>query len=334
MRVGKIIWLWLILQWIIPGAHAQYINIVCAGDTGVVYRVGGSPGSTFTWNVEGGTIVSDYGDSIKVNWGQTQGLYNIRVQEFSKYGCPAVPVIGKVLVSAPGIELGPDLEICEGESIEIRPTGQFSSYLWQDGSTGPSLLASRQGYFKLTVSDSYGCTRSDSLFLQVNRLPLVNLGRDTSLCGNESIVLDGGNDGILFNWSTGENSREITVYEGRKLIWVEVINQFQCVAFDSILIEDCSVDERFKDMPTAFTPNGDGRNDTWRIPQLEPFPQAVVEVYDRWGKMIFRSEPGYSNPWDGNSADGRKMPMDSYYFVISLGDGKSNPLAGTVTIIK
>jgi len=334
MRPGKIIWLWLILLWIIPDAAAQYVNIVCTGDTGLIYRVKGSPGSSFVWNVDGGAIVSDYDNSIKVNWGTTRGTYNIRVQEFSKFGCPAVPVTGKVLVSAPLIELGPDLEICQGESVEIKPEGTFYSYLWHDGSTGPDLLASGQGYIKVTVSDEYGCLRSDSLYLKVHPLPEIDLGRDTSLCGIETLDLDAGNDGVSFLWSTGESSRSITIDEGRQLIWVRVEDQYSCVNFDTIRISDCPIDERFKDMPTAFTPNGDGKNDVWRIPQLIPFPQAYVEIYDRWGVLIYKSDAGYSEPWNGFASDGREMPMDSYYFVINLGDGKSQPLAGTVTIIK
>ncbi len=87
-------------------------------------------------------------------------------------------------------------------------------------------------------------------------------------------------------------------------------------------------------MPTAFTPNGDGDNDVWRIPELLAYPAAVVEIYDRWGKLVLRSAPGYSDPWDGISMDGREMPMDSYYFVINLGDGVSEPIVGTVTLIK
>ena len=79
--------------------------------------------------------------------------------------------------------------------------------------------------------------------------------------------------------------------------------------------------------------NDDGINDVWRIPQLEAFPQAVVEIFDRWGNMVFRSDPGYSTPWDGTFR-GRKLPMDSYYFTISLNSGNMEPLTGSVTLIK
>ena len=96
-------------------------NIVCTGDAGVVYKASGNEGSSFVWEVSGGTIVEDYGDSIIVDWGDISGEFDIRIQEFSKYGCPAVPKSGKVLVSAPDINLGNDLEICEGEYIEVNP---------------------------------------------------------------------------------------------------------------------------------------------------------------------------------------------------------------------
>lgn len=314
--------------------HSQYIHVVCSGDRSVIYRVEGTEGSTFEWRVEGGTIVSDWGDSISVNWNTEPGEYEIRVQETSRYGCPAIPVSGIVLVSGPEFDLGMDQSICEGEAIELEAPSGYSAYLWNDGSSGRMLTTGSEGYKALTIFDDYGCSLSDSIYLTVNRNPVVELGPDTSLCGTEELMLDAGGDGVIYNWSTGDGNRDLVVYEGEKTIWVEVIDENSCRGYDTIIINACQVEERFAEMPTAFTPNGDGRNDVWRIPELEPFPNAVVEIYDRWGILIYKSEPGYSDPWDGIASDGRTMPMDSYYFVIDLGDGKSEPLVGTVTIIK
>jgi gliding motility-associated-like protein len=334
MRWIRYILFLLVLLFTMTGIRAQYINVVCAGDSGVVYKVQGSEGSTFNWSVGGGSIVYDWGDSISVQWGTQPGEYTLRVQEISRHGCPALPVSGIVLVSGPDVDVGPDLEICEGAVIIIEATGSFYSMLWHDGSTGSSIIAGTGGWKKVVVEDDYGCKAADSLYLTVNPLPLVDLGPDTSLCGSEEIILDAGSDGVRFNWSTGERTREIIAFEGRKTIWVEVVDGNNCVSWDTINIRACSLDERFAQMPTAFTPNGDGKNDVWRIPELEPFSSAVVEIFDRWGNLVFRSAPGYSDPWDGVSADGRTMPMDSYYFVIDLGDGITQPLVGTVTIIK
>jgi gliding motility-associated-like protein len=283
--------------------------------------------------VNGGTIAINYGDSIKVNWGNTPGEFTLRAQEFSRHGCPAVPVTGRVVVSAPLINLGDDIEICQGETAFIAPEGNFASYRWHDGSTSPTFLARNQGVISLEVTDQYGCRRSENLMLTVHPLPRVDLGRDTALCGIESLFLDAGSDGARFRWSTGEITREIIAYQGSQTIWVNVKDAYNCENSDTIKILTCSTIDYFKDMPTAFTPNDDGVNDEWRIPELQSFPQAVVEIFDRWGNMIFRSEPGYSRPWDG-TYQGRDMPMDSYYFIIRLNSGGMEPLTGTVTLIR
>ena len=266
MKLRTTILLLLLLYGIVPHVRGQYINRVCARDTGHIYRVKGNEGSTFVWTVEGGSIVADYGDSIKVNWGNVGGEYEVKVQEISKYGCPALPVEGQVIVSNPLINLGDDLEICEGESIAIDPVGVFSSYLWQDGSSDSSYTSVTAGYIKLIVSDEYGCTNTDSIYLTVHPLPVVDLGPDSSLCGIEELLLDGGNDGVSFLWSTGDISRELTAYEGMETIWVQVRDMYNCVSYDTIVIDPCNADERFKGMPMAITPNGDGSNDVWRIP--------------------------------------------------------------------
>jgi gliding motility-associated-like protein len=283
--------------------------------------------------VQGGIISVNYGDSIRVNWGNQPGEYSLRVQEFSKNGCAATPVSGKVLVSSPVLELGANKEICSGEVVEILPAGTFSTYLWQDGSVKPNYIGREQGIISLTVTDQYGCTKKDELLLTVHPLPRVNLGRDTSLCGIETITLDAGGDGATYTWSTGQTSREVSVFEGAQKLSVSVTTEFGCVSGDEISINSCSVVEYFKNMPSAFTPNGDGKNDVWNIPELQNFPQAVVEIYDRWGTLVFRSESGYSKPWDGYS-NGKEMPMDSYFYVINLNSPGLEPLAGTVTLIK
>lgn len=86
-------------------------------------------------------------------------------------------------------------------------------------------------------------------------------------------------------------------------------------------------------IPTGFTPDGDGTNDVWEIPYLQLYhPTCRVEVYNRWGGKLFESD-GYANPWDG-TYKGDKLPIGAYYFVIDFNDGVSEPVKGTVTIIR
>jgi gliding motility-associated-like protein len=86
------------------------------------------------------------------------------------------------------------------------------------------------------------------------------------------------------------------------------------------------------DLSTGFTPDGDGTNDVWEIPGLnELYPNNRVDIYGRWGGLIFHSD-GYEIPWDGTH-NGKRLPIGSYYFVIDFGDGVTEPVKGTVTLI-
>lgn len=80
----------------------------------------------------------------------------------------------------------------------------------------------------------------------------------------------------------------------------------------------------------TFTPNGDGINDTWDLPELRDYPQADVSIYDRWGQRVYHSI-GYRDPFDGAG-----LPTATYYWYIQLNDvkGKSDPYTGYVTIVR
>ena len=80
-------------------------------------------------------------------------------------------------------------------------------------------------------------------------------------------------------------------------------------------------------IPTAFTPNGDGANDTWIIDQLSE--DASVRIYDRHGTILFRSDEGYTRPWDG-SYRGSGLPAGPYLYLIQNGP---HTYRGSVTIL-
>ncbi|MEO3404102.1 gliding motility-associated C-terminal domain-containing protein [Mucilaginibacter sp. CAU 1740] len=85
------------------------------------------------------------------------------------------------------------------------------------------------------------------------------------------------------------------------------------------------------DIPNAFTPNGDGKNDYWKINGAENYPQATVQIFTRAGMKVFESK-GYSVPFDGNYK-GNKLPGGVYYYVINLGKS-CKLLSGNLTILR
>ncbi|MFN3876365.1 MAG: gliding motility-associated C-terminal domain-containing protein [Flavobacteriales bacterium] len=86
--------------------------------------------------------------------------------------------------------------------------------------------------------------------------------------------------------------------------------------------------------PNTFSPNGDGRNDTWEVPGIQDYPGAVVMIYDRWGQRVFTSN-GYREPWDG-TRNGRPLAEGTYYYWIQLNpiEGRSDPDTGFISIIR
>lgn len=84
-------------------------------------------------------------------------------------------------------------------------------------------------------------------------------------------------------------------------------------------------------IPNSFSPNGDGANDTWVIKNLSGYPQNIVEIFNRYGQRIFRSN-GYGIPWDG-TINGKPVPPGTYYYIVNLKNG-SKSLSGSVTVIR
>jgi gliding motility-associated-like protein len=80
------------------------------------------------------------------------------------------------------------------------------------------------------------------------------------------------------------------------------------------------------DIPEAFSPNGDGINDTFEVVNITNFGKASLKVYNRWGNLVYKSD-NYKNTWDGTSnasmAIGSKLPDGTYYYIIEFsGSGK------------
>ena len=86
-------------------------------------------------------------------------------------------------------------------------------------------------------------------------------------------------------------------------------------------------------IPSGISPNGDNLNDYLQIPGIDKYPNAVMEIYGQWGQLIFKSEPGYPQPWDG-TFKGKPLAVATYYYILDLGVEALTPIKGSVTILK
>jgi gliding motility-associated-like protein len=243
-----------------------------------------------------------------------------------------------VVISAPEVDIADDPHICEGASFSFFANSSTAiNYLWPDDSEGTTFIASSTGEYWVRIEDTYGCIATDTSLLTVHQNPVIDLGNDTSICEAGAVLtleLDTLYSDYLWTlsgddfWQHRLSYLNVEVSSERREFFLEVEDQWGCVGFDTIVVSFCG---EFL-IPNAFTPNGDGHNDTWRLDNLAFFPDVTVDIYDRRGERIFHSK-SYETAWDGTDSKGHKMPMDSYYYVIDLQNGEK-PFVGTVTLLR
>lgn len=192
----------------------------------------------------------------------------------------------------------------------------------------------------LVVKNSEGCSSLPvtQTFI-INSLPAVDAGPDKFISLGSSTTLDASlanvaDYDILWTPSLYLNSATIlnpvsTPADPMMYTLSAADKTTHCSNKDSVMITPVS--DIY--VPTAFTPNNDGLNDTWQIPGLALYPDAVVSVYNRWGEKVFETKNYYLNPWKGMHK-GKPQQTDTFVYLIRLSAPGKPILKGTVTIIR
>ena len=213
-----------------------------------------------------------------------------------------------VCLVAPRFGLGPDTSVCPGTALTLgnRFSDTFDTYLWSTGATTPSIIVSQPGVYSVTVSNSCGLPLSDTLELQWLPSATADLGPDRFLCEDSVLVLAAAScSGCMFSWNTGSTTDAITV-DSAGVYWLNIVSPGGCTSSDTVVVAEakcrCSVF-----LPSAFTPNRDGRNDLF-LPLFDcDMGGYRFDIFDRWGQPVYRSRtPGEA--WDGETSGHRAAP--------------------------
>lgn len=132
------------------------------------------------------------------------------------------------------------------------------------------------------------------------------------------------NNGIIFEWSVGE------------LAVVETMIVKQVVITNGLLqpvLPSQFITEGFTVLATnILSPNGDGKNDTWVVKDIERYPDNEVTVFDRSGQVVFQTK-NYKNNWTGHLS-GTQLVEGTYYYIIKLNKGgKTGLIKGYITVL-
>jgi len=285
---------------------------------------------------------------------KTLGVVTLYLTSTNNASCPASSAPLTVWISPqPSAAAGADQTICANDA-GIKLQAQFSNAsggVWKSSGNGTFSPAANQpnatyilgtndkveGAVKLawTTAGNGSCpATTDDLVISIKQPPTIYTGPTQYVSENNSVVLKPvftGNQ-LKYNWSPAiyldKNTVANPVCSPNSSInyTISVTDEFGCMATGVLavkLIRDLVI-------PNVFTPNGDGINDTWRIKNLADYSDCRIEVYNRYGQVIYKSI-GYNTEWTGTS-NGKLLSAGTYYYIIDLKTG-TKPLSGSVDIV-
>jgi len=309
------------------------LNAIPGTGTGTWTKLTGPGNATFSPNP------NRYNATVTVTqWGD----YDFAWTEVSN-NCSSVDIIRVGFHAPPSINAGTDAVICRGNSVRLQAAGS-GTFLWSPGNLvdnpaaqNPLATPLATTVFTVTLTDQYTCRNSDQVTVEVREKPIADAGEDqilnfqfeaelaaSELKSNETgewVVLTGGgiladknnNNTIVTDLSLGENN----------FLW-SVANGVCDLSSDTVMIR---INELI--IPTLITPNLDGNNDYFVIGGLESLGPAILNVFNRWGAMVFKNDD-YANDWDGKDNNGNPLQDDTYFYFLK--PEKIAPIKGYIVI--
>lgn len=183
---------------------------VCLGDTAYFIALSDScenaagvpVNNTITnwyWEFGDGTTSNDTNAS---HYYQNPGTYQVQLVVTDYLGCTDT-AISIVEIYDVQTDLGNDTSICTNDMITLDAGTSATAYVWSTGATSQTINVTLPGTYWVAISGAGGCTDSDTVVISNIALPVVNIGNDTSICNNDTIVLHAGNAGATFLWNDG-----------------------------------------------------------------------------------------------------------------------------------
>lgn len=305
-------------------------NIDCNGDQdGAITATvsGGLGGYNFSWN----TNPVQNTPSIS---GLSGNTYTVTVT-----ATDACTVSSSVtLIEPPALVISPQITPATcgriNGAINSNVTGGTLSYtyLWSNSETTNNIQNLAAGNYDLQVTDNNGCTAvANGLVVPAQTIPAnINLGGDTTICPGQRLILRPGTF-ASYRWQDNSTAATFEVTSTGEY-YVEVENTAGCKGSDTINV---TVDCRDIYFPSSFTPDGNGKNDSFGpVGDLGSIRNFNMVIFNRWGQIVFAS----TNPlikWNG-TYKGKNADLQTFVWKANyrLGGGKIQEKKGTVMIIR
>ncbi|MFB1022199.1 MAG: gliding motility-associated C-terminal domain-containing protein, partial [Vicingaceae bacterium] len=315
-------------------------NLICSSDcdaTATSIVSGGNPPYQFNWS--GGQI------------GQNPNNLCFGINVLTVTDARSCSVTDTIFVSAIDTVItesfGAPL-ICNGQFVTLSGTvtgSSITSFGWYlaDATTlftttlDTSFARPIGNYTYLLIATSGTCSDTAQFDVTVVPNPIVNLQSEIRRFGDEPVTIILGNDdpSYTYEWTPGAALDDSTIAEPVTVSEIDITYTLMVTDTNGCTFKDSLLLLYFPniDIPSGFTPNGDGNNDVWNIRLLEEYPNASVQIFNRWGTLLFEQPNGYRVSWNGKYK-GKDLAIGTYYYIIDVKDQSIKPLSGPITIIR
>jgi gliding motility-associated-like protein len=273
--------------------------------------------------------------------------YTLRVRAYSGDLCFEDTSVTIILNASPQLQFDPISSICSDVApLQLKAGALNNSSITGNGlftgkgvsSTGqfnPATAGAGIHTIRYTFTTDKGCINFTEEKVEVYKVPVANAGPDRVVLKDGMVTLTGSATGtnLSYLWTPSYKLNNITTLtpaaspDDDFTYNLTVTSTEGCSDADQVFVKVLKAPA----IPNVFSPNGDGIHDKWQIDYLDSYPGATVEIYNRYGQLVFQSK-GYSKPWDG-TYNGKQVPVGTYYYIINPKNGRKQ-ISGFVDIIR
>jgi len=318
------------------------IGIGCSPSTSTVDLTANSSGTvTYSWNT---------GATTSVISTSAPGVYTVVVTDVNT-NCSSIQTITVLsATTAPGFTATANGNFPCGVTsgtvqLSATPNILIYTYNWfggsiVSGSNTANAIVNSAGVYTVTATDiQTGCVATNTLVV-FNSTVVANFTANI-VSGTAPLIVDFTNTSLgasTYSWTFGDGSTATSTNPSMTFTaggnYTVTLVSSNGICSDTYTIE-IQVAGDYGPVPQLFTPNGDTKNDLFYIKGLDIYPKNKLQVFNRWGNIIYEASP-YKNDWDGtpnkSSMGTGKLPTGTYFIILDLGDEKEEIYKGYVQL--
>ncbi|MFL5752050.1 MAG: gliding motility-associated C-terminal domain-containing protein [Bacteroidia bacterium] len=268
--------------------------------------------------------VRDANDSIRTD------VVTVYLDDFNKFN--AGPDVGYCLGQGGPVQIGDPANYANPSTFSWSPVNDLSNPTSPRPYATPTVTTT----FTLTITSPSCGTKTDEVTVNIYSIT-ADAGADTTILQGQTISLHASpvNTSYSYWWGgAGSIKYQLTpapdVFPGSTTTYtLSIVDNNGCISYDTVRVIVTPSEQLF--FYNTFSPNGDGDNDTWFIGNIEKFPKNRLDIYNRYGQLLFRKN-GYAGEWDGKYF-GTELPAGTYFYILDT-NADAGKYKGSVTIIR